>query len=73
MTKQAQDYHVPNLRRIQTSRKIGSPGTRGTDQWYVKECIYGSDVGYSAFVDIDEKIKIPATYWRDHVVYPPED
>jgi hypothetical protein len=73
MTKQAQDYHVPNLRRIQTSRKIGSPGTRGDEQWYVKECIYGSDVDYSPFIDIDEKIKIPATYWRDHVVYPPED
>lgn len=72
MTKQAQDYHVPNLRRIQTSRGVGSPSQRSVEKWTVVGAIWGGSVGYEPVIDMDEKIKIPASYWLEHLVYPPE-
>jgi len=72
MTKQAQDYHVPNLRRIQTSRGIGSPVIKSAEKWHVDGRIWGGAINHDAFIDIDEKIKILASYWLDHLVYPPE-
>lgn len=73
MTKQAQDYHVRDLRRIQTSRAIGSPNVRSTERWEVVGFLYGGNVGYEPVIDIDERKKIPASYWLDHVTYPPEN
>lgn len=72
MTKQAQDYHVPNLRRIQTSRAIGSPKEASVEIWAVSGAIWGSSVNYEGFIDLTTKTKIPASYWQDHIVYPPE-
>ena len=73
MTKQAQDYHVPNLRRIQTSRAIGSPNERSVEIWGIVERIYGGEIGYQGFIDMTEKRKITASYWLDNVVYPSDD
>lgn len=73
MTKSAQDYHVPNLRRIQTSRAIGSPNERSVDKWDIVERIYGGNIGYEGFIDISTKTKHPPSYWLNHVVYPLED
>jgi len=70
MTKQAQDYHVPNLRRIQSSRAIGSPAEKSADRWRVDPVIYGSNVDYEAVIDIDNRVVIPASYWLNHVTYP---
>lgn len=72
MTKQAQDYHVKNLRRIQTSRKIGSPNERSKERWIVNDVLYGGAIGYAGFIDIDGKQKIPASYWQEHIVFPDE-
>jgi len=72
MTKSAQDYHVKNLRRIQTSRAIGSPNKRSNERWDVVGFLYGGNVGYEPVIDMDEKKKIPASYWLENVVYPPE-
>lgn len=73
MTKQAQDYHVPNLRRIQTSRGVGSPNERSVEKWGVVERIWGGEIDYEAFIDMTTKTKIPASYWREHVTYPPDE
>lgn len=70
MTKQAQDYHVKNLRRIQSSRAIGSPNERSKERWRVEPVIFGSNVGYEKIIDIDRKEIIPASYWLTHVAYP---
>lgn len=72
MTKQAQDYHVPNLRRIQTSRGIGSPVIKSAENWRVDGRIWGGNIGHAGFIDLDEKIKIPASYWLENLVYPPK-
>jgi len=72
MTKQAQDYHVPHLRRIQTSRGIGSPNEASVEIWRVSERIWGGNIGYSEFIDLSTKEKIPASYWLNNVTYPPE-
>jgi len=73
MTKQAQDYHVLNLRRIQTSRQVGSPTVRSVEKWAVAGAIWGGNVGYEPVIDMDEKIKIPASYWLENITYPPEN
>jgi hypothetical protein len=71
MTKTAQDYSVKNLRRIQTSRGIGSPNERSVEIWAVSEVIWGGSIGHQSFIDLSTKTKIPAEYWLDHIVYPP--
>ena len=72
MTKQAQDYHVPNLRRIQTSRGVGSPNERSVEIWHVAERIWGGNIGYRKVIDLSTKEVIPEEYWLTHVVYPAE-
>jgi hypothetical protein len=72
LTKSAQAFDMPHLRRVQTSRGIGSPKSTGTEIWGVTGHLWGGDIGYQAFVDLDEKKSIPASYWIEQVVYPPD-
>lgn len=72
MTKAAQNFECRNLRRIQTSQGIGSPKSAGVEIWAVTGHLWGGDIGYQGFVDLDEKRSIPASYWQANVVYPPE-
>jgi len=71
MTKQAQDYHVSHLRRIQTSRGIGSPQNISSDNWRVHEKLWGIDIDYQPFTDLTTREIIPETYWQTHDFYPP--
>jgi len=70
LTKSAQAFDMPHLRRVQTSRGIGSPKSAGVEIWAVTGHLWGGDIGYQAFVDLDEKRSIPAAYWQREVVYP---
>jgi len=70
LTKEAQSFDMPGLRRIQTSRAIGSPKPAGIEIWEVSGALWGSDIDYQPFIDADKKQRIPAEYWRDHVTYP---
>jgi len=70
LTKSAQAFEMPHLRRVQTSRGIGSPKAAGVEIWSVTGHLWGGDIGYQAFVDLDEKRSIPATYWQQEIVYP---
>jgi len=72
LTKSAQAFDMPHLRRVQTSRGIGSPKSVGTEVWQVTGHLWGGDIGYQAFIDLDEKKTVPASYWQQEVVYPPE-
>lgn len=70
LTKSAQAFDMPHLRRVQTSRGIGSPKNAGVEIWQVTGHLWGGDIGYQAFVDLDEKRSIPASYWQNEIVYP---
>jgi len=70
MTKSAQDFEQANLRRIQTSRAIGTPKPERIEIWAVSGAIWGIDINWQPFVDADNKKRIPASYWKDHVTYP---
>lgn len=70
MTKQAQAFHVPHLRRIQTTERIGAANPRGEGGWKAQKAIYGGEIQYQPLKDLNLKITIPAEYWRDNVSYP---
>lgn len=70
LTKEAQNFNVPNLRRIQTSRGIGSPKPEKRENWRINDRIWGSEVNYQSFKDLDTGRTIPAEYWIDHAAYP---
>jgi len=70
MTKAAQSFNVPHLRRIQTSERIGAANPRGEGGWKAQRAIYGGEIQYQPLQDLNLKITIPAEYWRDNVSYP---
>ena len=70
MTKAAQSFNVKNLRRIQTSERIGAANPRGEGGWKAQRAIYGGEIQYQPLKDLNLKITIPAEYWRDNVSYP---
>jgi len=70
MTKSAQAFHVPHLRRIQTTERIGAANPRGEGGWKAQKAIYGGEIQYQPLKDLNLKITIPAEYWRDNVSYP---
>jgi len=72
LTKSAQAFECRNLRRVQTSQGIGSPKSAGVEIWAVTGHLWGGDIGYQGFVDLDEKRSIPAAYWQHEIIYPPE-
>ena len=70
MSKAAQSFHVPGLRRIQTSQRIGSPKEKSGGGWVVTRAVWGGDVGYGKLLDAQTKEVIPPSYWLTHYVYP---
>lgn len=70
MTKEAQNFNVKHLRRIQASERIGAANPRAQGGWQVGPVVYGGAVQWQAIRDADMKITIPAEYWKDHVTYP---
>lgn len=71
MTKEAQAFYEPHLRRIQTGGQIGAANPRGDGGWTVAKCVWGGDVQYGKLRDANLKIVIEPDYWRENVVYPP--
>lgn len=71
LTKAAQDFYVKGLRRIQTSRGIGSPNSRGDGSWQVSARVFRSSMPEgSRLYDADRKLWIPDIYWETHLTYP---
>jgi len=73
MTKAAQEFEERGLRRIQTSRAIGTPKPQGIEIWAVSGAIWGIDINWQPFIDADTKKRIPAEYWIDHIAYPEKE
>lgn len=71
LTKDAQNFKVKALRRVQTSQRIGGLRPHGDGGWQAKARVFRTDVpeGKSLY-DADRKLQIPAEYWQDHLTYP---
>lgn len=72
ITKDAQSFFVKGLRRIQTSQGIGAANARKEpDGWQVGKYIFGGEVAGRVLVDLNLKLRINPSYWRDNYSYPP--
>lgn len=73
ITKEAQSFDFRGLRRIQTSQGIGAANARGVGKgWQVANHVYAGEANHAPLYDIQLKMEIPATYWLNNIVYPPE-
>jgi len=71
LTKEAAGRYVKGLRRIVTSRKVGSPHQSSGDAWTTDERVFLEKLPTGATVyDADTKLQIPDTYWQNHLAYP---
>jgi hypothetical protein len=70
MTKSQQNYYIKNMRRIQTSRAIGSPKPENVMKWQTSSLLWGGNVGHEPVKDLDLRVTVPASYWNDNYVYP---
>lgn len=71
VTKQAQNFHVKGLRRIQTSQGIGAANPRKeASGWNVTKYLYMGNVGNRVVVDLNLKMRINPSFWRENYTYP---
>jgi len=62
---------TPYLRRIQTTQGIGSPFSRKEPSgWQATPLIYVGMLEGAELTDLNLKMKIPASYWQENIVYP---
>jgi hypothetical protein len=71
ITKTTLSYHVKYVRRIQTSQGIGAANPRKEGQgWNIAKYVYMGNVGNSVLVDLNLKIRINPSFWRENYTYP---
>jgi len=71
LTKAAQDFNFKGLRRIQTSRAVGSPRTAGDETWRCAPVVFRHNLQEGASLyDASLKLWVPAEYWRENLTYP---
>lgn len=71
LTKEAQAYHVPGLRRIQTTTGIGSPRQRGDGTWTSAPSVLRENVPEgTTLYDLNKRVRVDNQYWREHREYP---
>lgn len=71
LSKAAQEFHVKGLRRVQTSRKIGSPRVRGDGTWTAAERVFRGNLPKGTrLYDASLKLWIPDSYWSENLTYP---
>lgn len=71
LTKDAQNFVSKGLRRIQTSRRIGSPRSSGDGTWQCKARVFRQDVPEGTrLYDADRKVWVPGDYWAENLTYP---
>lgn len=72
VTKEAQNFHVKHLRRIQTSQGIGAANERSKGgQWHIAGYVYGADCQGRDLIDLNYKMTIHPSYWHTNYTYPP--
>ena len=74
ITKEGQAFDEKGLRRIQTSRGVGSCNPRGAGKgWTVAQHVWATDMPPLAqLFDATTGAIINPTYWLSNTVYPPE-
>jgi len=71
ITKDTQTWHVKGVRRIQCSQGIGSANERKeTRGWIAAKYLFAHEVGQSKVRDLNLKLTINPSYFREHIVYP---
>lgn len=71
LTKEAQNFVSKGLRRVQTSRKIGSPRSSGDGTWTTAARVFRQAVPEgSRLYDADRRLYISELYWETHLSYP---
>jgi len=70
MTKSAQMFEEKGLRRIQTSRGIGSPKPERLKKWNVCQHIWATDLKGRNLYDANLKLTVLPMYFRENYVYP---
>jgi len=73
LTKEGQAFEFKNLRRVQVTTDIGSPGKTPETGWNAALHVTRWDVPKGGtLVDLNEKVRVPPEYWHDNDVYPPD-
>jgi len=70
LTKDAQNFVMKGLRRVQTSQGIGSPNKRGDGTWTVQPVVFRGNIGGDRLYDSDLKQFVPDEFWQQHITYP---
>lgn len=71
LTKEAQNFQVKGLRRVQTTQRIGGLRTGGAGDWSVKARVFRTDVPEGArLYDADRRVYVPDEYWTENLTYP---
>lgn len=71
LTKDAQAFTAKNLRRVQTSQRIGGLRAAVSGEWHVKARVFRSDVPQGTrLYDADKRLFLPDDYWRENLTYP---
>jgi len=71
LTKAAQEFYVKNLRRIQTTRRIGSPRSAGDGSWTSQECMFRGNLPQGArLYDASVRVWVSEQYWSENITYP---
>jgi len=72
MTKEAQAFTEKGLRRIQASQGIGAANARHKPRgWQAVKYIYAADAAGQPVRDLDLKMTINPSWWRENFTYPP--
>lgn len=71
LTKDAQNFAQRSLRRVQTTRGIGSPRNSGDGTWVTAARVFRSNLPEGGrLYDGDKRVWIPADYWKTRLTYP---
>lgn len=71
LTKETQGYYAKGLRRIQTSRRVGSPRRAKDGGWSVGARVFQQVLPpLSHLYDADKKLQVPDAYWQTNLTYP---
>jgi len=71
LTKDAQNFSVKHLRRVQTSQRVGGLRTTGDGTWRIGARVFRQSVPQGGYLwDADKRLQVPDAYWRTHLTYP---
>jgi len=71
LTKQAQNFNAPGLRRVQTTQQIGGLRITGAAGWRIGARVFRSSIPPGGkLYDADKKTFVPDEHWQSNLTYP---